>query len=86
MWRRQVARWGPAFESTLASEALPTRYKIDPQGTKILTQEDNWRRQKIREAMEIRAFQPALNHDQSYHLPVVYMVILSHDRRWSCDR
>ena len=38
----------------------------------VLAREDSWLKRKVREAIEIKIGQPAMNRDQGYELPPIY--------------
>ena len=49
---------------------------------RVLAREDGWLKRKVREAIEIKIGQPAMNRDQGYELPPIYdELLLSCDRR-----
>ena len=44
-------------------------HKISKDCVKVLAREDVWLKRKVREAIEIKIGQPAMNRDQGYELP-----------------
>ena len=57
-------------------------HKISKDCVKVLAREDVWLKRKVREAIEIKIGQPAMNRDQGYELPPIYdELLLSCDRR-----
>ena len=44
-------------------------HNITKDSVKVLAREDVWLRRKVREAIEIKIGQPAMNRDQGYELP-----------------
>ena len=45
-------------------------HKITKDSVKVLAREDVWLKRKVREAIEIKIGQPAMNRDQGYELPL----------------
>ena len=62
-----------------------TGHQINWEEVKILASESNTSRRKIKEAIYIHRHKPALNRDQGLDLSAVYLPLVSHDPRWSCD-
>ena len=57
-------------------------HKITKDSVKVLAREDIWLKRKVREAIEIKIGQPAMNRDHGYELPPIYdELLLSCDRR-----
>ena len=55
-------------------------HTITKDSVRVLAREDSWLKRKVREAIEIKIGQPAMNHDQGYELPPIYdELLLSHD-------
>ena len=56
-------------------------HTITKDSVRILAREDGWLKRKVREAIEIKIGQPAMNRDQGYELPPIYdELLLSRDR------
>ena len=55
-------------------------HKITKNSVIVLAREDCWLKRKVREAIEIKIGQPAMNRDQGYELPTIYDELLL-----SCD-
>ena len=71
--------------SAINEHMSTTGHLINWEDVKILTSESNTSRRKIKEAIYIHRHKPALNRDQGLDLPAVYLPLVSHDPRWSCD-
>ena len=56
-------------------------HTITKDSVRVLAREDGWLKRKVREAIEIKIGQPAMNRDQGYELPPIYDELLL-----SCDR
>ena len=57
-------------------------HKITKDIVRVLAREDNWLKRKVREAIETKIVQPAMNCDQGYEFPLIYdELLLSCDRR-----
>ena len=48
---------------------MHTYLKITKDRVTVLAREDIWLKRKVREAIEIKIRQPAMNRDQGYELP-----------------
>ena len=53
-------------------------HKITKDCVKVLAREDVWLKRKVREAIEIKIGQPAMNRDQGYELPPSTMNFCCH--------
>ncbi len=53
-------------------------HKITKDSVKVLAREDVWLKRKVREAIEIKIGQPAMNRDQGYELPLSMMKYCCH--------
>ena len=74
--------------SAFYEHSSETGHNIHKDKIKIITKEDYTYRRKIKEAVEIRTLNPALNRDDGNTLPVIYNQLLfckrkQHDE--SCD-
>ena len=49
---------------------------INKNNVEVLAREEGWFKRKIREAIEIKTLQPAINRDQGFDLPAIYSEIL----------
>ena len=47
-------------------------HRITKDSVRVLAREDSWLKRKVREAIEIKIVQPAMNRDQGYELPPIY--------------
>ena len=58
-------------------------HTITKDSVRVLAREDGWFKRKVREAIEIKIGQPAMNRDQGYELPppIYDELLLSCDRR-----
>ena len=57
-------------------------HKITKDSINVLAREDVWLKRKVREAIEIKIGQPAMNRNQGYELTPIYdELLLSCDRR-----
>ena len=57
-----------------------TGHTIDTENIKVLDNEEQWFRRKIKEALYIQEGNPPLNRDRGYELPHIYGHLLSRDR------
>ena len=55
--------------TAVGEHCVHEHHKITKDSVKVLAREDVWLKRKVREAIEIKIAQPAMNHDQGYELP-----------------
>ena len=52
-----------------------TGHSLSMGNTKVLTQEQNWQKRKVKKAIYVKQRAPTMNRDQGYHLPAIYSQI-----------
>ena len=74
-------RWGGELKlrnplTAVGEHCAHEHHKITKDSVKVLAREDVWLKRKVREAIEIKIGQPAMNRDQGYELPPIYNKLL----------
>ena len=72
--------------SAITDHTQTTGHRIRGDKVKILDQETNWHKRKVKEAIYIRRHAPKMNRDVGWDLPNIYFQILAHDPSGSCDQ
>ena len=65
--------------SAISEHKLNTGHQCSMKDVKILDDEENWHRRKIKEAINIYREKPTLNRDNGQELPPVLLQLVSHD-------
>ena len=64
------------LKSAVSEHSRDAQHHIDWDATRIIDQENNLLRRKIREAIHIRREHPSMNRDQGYQLASVYGAVI----------
>ena len=64
--------------TAVGEQCTHEHHTITKDSVKVLVREDSWLKRKVREAIEIKIVQPAMNRDQGYELPPSTMNFCCH--------